>query len=215
MPLGRNKTQFILLWIAAAIWLPLLVSLWSKLIPLGDMSPGMHTRWDIYLLGIFSGLGIVFAALGQYALLVGRSSRPWLWIIGGAAAYVLENALRYGLFELAMALPNPIKDLLYYALPILAGGLAMAFTQAFVMHAWRLNGMSWFVFSFAAFMAGFCLLIIVDGIVVGLLPQPSESRSLVQGVLKMLALWGAFGALTGWQMWRRLSGEQRSALAPT
>lgn len=156
----------------------------------------------------------MIAALSQSILLIGRVRRPWLWIVAGLVAFLIQNIVKFPLFELAMAFPAAYKHLLFYSLGILGAGFAVSITQAFVLRHWRLDGVSWFLVSFGAVLLGLIAHVIVDQIVTSFMIERSVTREVTRGVLKMLSLWMTFGAITGWVLWHRLNSEKTAISIP-
>lgn len=173
-----------------------------------------ETPVEIQILGVLSDLGILIAAISQSILLVGWTGRPWLWIVAGVAAVLIENAVTVALFELAMALPAGYRHLLYYPLGILAVGFAMSITQAIVLRHWRLNGMTWFFVSFGAVLLGLAALVIIDRIFKVDAAESATVVGIIPGVMKMLALWMTYGVITGSALWHRLNSERKTSSSP-
>lgn len=213
-PLGRNRIEFTTFWVIATLWLPLLISIWSKLIVRPLMPTPFETPIEIQILGVLSGLGVLIAGLSQSILLVGRTDRPWLWIVAGIAAVLIQNAVTFALFELAMALPAGYRHLLYYPLGILAVGFAMSIAQAVVLRHWHLNGMTWFLVSFGAVLLGLAALVIVDRIFKVDATESATVVGIIPGVMKMLALWMTYGVITGSALWHRLNSDGKAISSP-
>jgi hypothetical protein len=172
-----------------------------------------ETPMDIRILKLLANLGLAIACLSQSILLVGRIHRPWLWIIAGVIGYLIQNAIAYAVFDVMMALSNEYRGTLQLILPYAILGLALAGAQACIMAYWRLGGLSWFVLTFGSVWLGFVALLIVDRALLTFMMEQSNANEAIRGVLKMLALWITYGAITGWALWRRLHGNERRIAA--
>lgn len=213
-PLNLTKPEFVILWTLAGLWLPLLVAGWLYAIAMQVRPPSIfESPMEIRILKILANLGVVIACLSQTIFLIGRVHRPWLWIVAGVIAYLIQNAIVYVVFDIMTLLPKEHRSPVQIALPFVAIGIGLASAQAWAINYWRLGGLRWFAFSFGAFWLGFIALLIVDRVVLALMLEPSIARATVRDVLKVISLWATFGCITGWILWGRLLSSERQAVA--
>lgn len=207
---ANTRSSFVIYWTLAGLWLPLLLGVgWAMV----DRSSGPKT--EIYVLGGLGTYTLLIMALSQWCLLVGRVPRAWLWIVAGVAAVIVEQLVYLLLFYVSLAVFNPFGEWLYYVARIIAAGFAIAATQAVALHYWRLDGKSWFGLSFAAFLGGFIVKALSRDYLIPVLGAADSSQlEFVQNLTATLLQWFFFGTVTGWYLWRRLSGRRVGNFVP-
>ncbi len=197
------RSRFVILWVLAVAWFPLLLSL---------ATPLLTSSGNMALLGIVSFFGAPIAALGQIGLLRGRVSSVWLWLLAGLATAVLFHLI----FNIALVrfagdiFPSGGGGLSawlpYFLLSGALAGLALALPQGAVMAHWKLGGALWI----AVVLGATVIAAAIGGViwVMGGAGSGAEPASNWAPIVSVAARQIVFGTITGIYMWQRLG--QRS-----
>jgi len=204
MPKGLS---FVLLWIAAGLWFPLLAALvLPPSTPANGFWPGLLVGWAT----------LPVAGLSQSLLLIGRVRAPLLWLAAAILADVVGHVLFVPLLRLAAVLGDgmPPGSAALGAV-ILAMTIAVAGAQALAIRYWRLGGWQWLAIAFVAHLLANALAWAVSSTLLqSLPPRPAvdpEHLQTLQLVIQTLVQWLVFGGVMGSWLWRCL---HRGARAP-
>jgi hypothetical protein len=176
---------FVLLWIAAGLWFPLLAGV---VLPPSSAANGF---WP----GTLVGWGtLAVAGLTQSLLLIGRVRAPLLWLAAAILADFAGHALFSLCFKLASYFGGRLPDgSVAIAAIILAMTIAVAVAQALAIRYWRLGAWQWLAIALVAHLVAN---------VAALVASPNV---LVQTVIQ----WVVFGGVMGSWLWHCLQRARR------
>jgi hypothetical protein len=182
--------RFVLLWIAAGMWFPLLAGL---VLPTSQAANGF---WP----GLLVGWGTLpVAGLCQSLLLIGRVRAPFLWLAAAILADVVGHALFPLFFRsvpyLAGVLPEGSGVM---AAIILAMTIGVAAAQALAIRYWQLGAWQWLVIAFVAHLLA------------NVAAMAISPHTTVQTVVQ----WLVFGGVMGSWLWRCLQRGPARGVAP-
>jgi len=204
------RLRFIVLWVLAETWFALAVS---------AATPYLAQSGNYLLLQALSFLTVPVAAAGQMQLLRGRVTPAGLWLAAGIGSalllFVLFRVLIGGVF--AGVLPQSGGGLPawmpYLVLTGVVAGIALALPQALAMARWGRGPASWFLIALGAAVIASVVggaIWVMGGMGAAAAPAGGAPWS---ALVAALARHVAFGAITGFYMWRRLAQGSVDAAA--
>ncbi|MGE0153963.1 MAG: hypothetical protein AB7R90_15210 [Reyranellaceae bacterium] len=198
-----ERARFVILWILADTWYPVLAAAAMSWLILDDLLP---------LKAMFF-LAMPIGALCQVPLLRGRVDKVWLWPLAGlAAAIALEILTALILLpasqEIFAAKGSGLTLWLpYFLLSAALAGIALGGSQAVAMARWKLAPGGWFVVVLgASLIAG-----TVSGVIwfmSGAAAAGPDAGFSIGAVIAAAVRQVGFGAITGVFLWQVL--KQRS-----
>jgi hypothetical protein len=208
---SENGLAFVLWWTLACLPAPLLAAVWSTAPRAGALT-GMADK----MLWASTVVQPVLMLLLQWPVLTPLQARAWLWPLAGLATVILTVLIQLGLYELAFvvspASQGVVLPLLYLGV---ADGFALALCQAVALALWRHQGRAWLVVCFAVFLAARLIAWrLAVPLALSTLQPDAAHQAMTEAIVGTALSWGLFGAVTGWLVWRRLTGSRPSATMP-
>lgn len=202
------RSRFVLLWIAAAAWFPLVMV---------AATPAIVAGGDGYVVLQAAGLlSWPIAALCQWPLLRGRVPQAWLWPIVAVGASLLYHVAAAPLGGLLFPERGGAMAvwMLYFAAAGLLNGLAAGTAQSVAIGIWRLGPLAWVAVVAGASLLAAC----VSGVLWHLAdlsesPAPPATVNLL--LLASVALREViFGGIVGLWLYGRLAQRSVDAARP-
>ena len=197
---ATERPKFILLWIAAGAWFPLLANF---LLPTSTVD---NRFWPAIVIGWAT---LPIAGISQSLLLLGRVQQAWLWAVAAIAADIAGHMLFIVVFRMAQQAGLPSEAAVVpIASNIAATTISVAVAQAVVIGYWRLGAWQWLALAAIAHLLANGAAIALSWLLLDAMPPaPDANVQLIQSVryaTQVVVQWAVFGGIMGWWLWHRL-----------